>query len=498
MAGVEVTIGADSRKAAKELKSFQNKTQSIAKSIAKGFKERVGHKIFDGLVRAALKVPGIINKSINVAADLNEEIDKSSVVFGKSSKEIENFAETAVDSMNVSKLAAMRYTGTLGGLFKTIGMNSEQTVTMSKRMVQLAADLGSLHNKKTEDAINAIGSALRGEAEPIRVFNVLLNEMTLKTEAMAKGLYDGKGALDPATKALAAYHVILRQTADAHGNVQATASSYQNQKKQLTAQIENLSAKIGETFLPLMRDLIGLVNEYPFEKLAENVNFAAKGFQSYTKDILEAKTAVEDFLKTIPGIEKLGDIFQDFFPGFKDVELIEDPLKNNPPEFLKETNEVTQGEEFLAVLKEIEEMELKRAEAKLKNIKFQEEENARMKEHDERAKAALHAERERLELLEKQRQEKEKALALEKAQEGIDRTMGQVGEIQSGLNAAMTRSSLTAVSSMQAIGGGGGVSGELNLQKTQTDLQRQLVVLNKELVDAFREQAQLSKQPVSQ
>jgi hypothetical protein len=51
---------------------------------------------------------------------------------------------------------------------------------------------------------------------------------------------------------------------------------------------------------------------------------------------------------------------------------------------------------------------------------------------------------------------------------------------------------------MQAIGGGGGVSGELNLQKTQTDLQRQLVVLNKELVDAFREQAQLSKQPVSQ
>ena len=62
----------------------------------------------------------------------------------------------------------------------------------------------------------------------------------------------------------------------------------------------------------------------------------------------------------------------------------------------------------------------------------------------------------------------------------------------------MTRSSLTAVSSMQAIGGGGGVSGELNLQKTQTDLQRQLVVLNKELVDAFREQAQLSKQPVSQ
>jgi hypothetical protein len=234
MAGVEVHVGAKTDKAVRELQSFQKKTQGIAKSIAKGFKERVGHRIFDGLVSMAKKIPGIINTAVNTAADLNEEIDKSSVVFQKNAKEIEKFAESAVHSMNVSKLAAMKYTGTLGGLFKTIGMNSEQTMTMSKRMVQLAADLGSLHNKKTEDAIQAIGSALRGEAEPIRVFNVLLNDMTLKTEAMARGLYDGKGALDPATKALAAYHVILRQTTDAHGNAEATAYSYQNQKKKLT------------------------------------------------------------------------------------------------------------------------------------------------------------------------------------------------------------------------------------------------------------------------
>jgi len=498
MAGVEVHVGAKTDKAVRELQSFKKKTQGIAKSIAKGFKERVGHRIFDGLVSMAKKIPGIINTAVNTAADLNEEIDKSSVVFQKNAKEIEKFAESAVTSMNVSKLAAMKYTGTLGGLFKTIGMNSEQTMTMSKRMVQLAADLGSLHNKKTEDAIQAIGSALRGEAEPIRVFNVLLNDMTLKTEAMARGLYDGKGALDPATKALAAYHVILRQTTDAHGNAEATAYSYQNQKKKLTAEIENLSGEIGKTFLPLMRDMVTTMNKVDFESIAEHAEFAARGFKLYAEEIAEAKKQVESFLETIPGIEKLKDIFQDFFPGTKKVELLPDPLKDNPPEYLKENNEVTQGEQFLKVLKEVEERERKKIETKLKNIQFQEEENARMKEHDEMLKAGIHAERERLEILEKQREEKEKALALEKAQEGIDRTMEQVGEIQSGLNSAMTRSSITAVSSMQAIGGGGGVSGELNLQKTQTDLQRQLVVLNKELVDAFREQAQLSKQPVSQ
>jgi hypothetical protein len=90
-------------------------------------------------------------------------------------------------------------------------------------------------------------------------------------------------------------------------------------------------------------------------------------------------------------------------------------------------------------------------------------------------------------------------LALEKAQEGIDRTMGQVGEIQSGLNSAMTRSSITAVSSMQAIGGGGGVSGELNLQKTQTDLQRQLVDLQQKMVGLLEGvKTATGQKPVSQ
>jgi hypothetical protein len=35
---------------------------------------------------------------------------------------------------------------------------------------------------------------------------------------------------------------------------------------------------------------------------------------------------------------------------------------------------------------------------------------------------------------------------------------------------------------MQSIGGGGGVAGELNLQKTQTNLQRELVGLQQQVV----------------
>ena len=57
MAGVNVTIGADSSKAQKELASFQNKTKKIASTIAKGFQERIGQRMFDGLISAARSVP---------------------------------------------------------------------------------------------------------------------------------------------------------------------------------------------------------------------------------------------------------------------------------------------------------------------------------------------------------------------------------------------------------------------------------------------------------
>ena len=489
MAGVQVSIGADSRKAAKELKSFEKKTQSIAKSIAKGFKERIGHKLLDGLSGAVRDIPQMINTAVTAASDLNEEVSKSQVIFGQASDDIRAFAQNAVESMGLSEVAAMTAAGTFGNLFKTMGMGQQEAANMSKQMTQLAADLGSFHNTKTEDAISAIGAALRGESEPIRRYGVLLDDATLKAEALEKGLYDGVGALSPSTKALAAYSVILKQTTDAQGDFARTSGGLAGQKKILKAQFDDLTVAVGQAFLPVIKDAVTAINDFDFEGIAEHIQFAIDGFGSFASAVADSSEQLQALINLVPGLKALS-LLGDLFP-----ETVERKVPEiETPDFLKPEKPPEMSEEE-RIEKEFGEEADKAWEAEKK---FREEQAQMQKEHDERAKAAIHAERERLEILEKQRQEKEKQLALEKAQEGIDRTMGQVGEIQSSLNAAMTRSSITAVSSMQAIGGGGGVSGELNLQKTQTDLQRQLVVLNKELVDAFREQAQLSKQPVSQ
>ena len=80
------------------------------------------------------------------------------------------------------------------------------------------------------------------------------------------------------------------------------------------------------------------------------------------------------------------------------------------------------------------------------------------------------------------KREKDKVADLKKKEKFKSDLGEDISESESKLDSAMGRSSITAVSSMQSIGGGGGVAGELNLQKTQTSLQRELVGLQQQMV----------------
>ena len=190
--------------------------------------------------------------AIKSASDFNEEVSKTSVIFGDGADEINKFAKTASAALGLSRTEALKASGTFAILGKGAGLTGTDLTKFSKSATTLAADLGSFFNTKAEDAITAIGAALRGESEPIRKYGVLLNDSTLKAKAMEMGLYDGKGALDIQAKSLAAYEVILDQTKDAQGDFARTSDGLANQQKILTTSLENLKITMGQSLLPMM------------------------------------------------------------------------------------------------------------------------------------------------------------------------------------------------------------------------------------------------------
>lgn len=196
-------------------------------------------------------------KLATAAGDYAETQSAAEVIFGDAVDTVIAYGEEATKTAGLSKRAAVEGANTFGTFGKSAGLAGEDLAGFSTEMVQLAGDLASFKNTSPEEAIEAIGAALRGESEPIRRYGVLLDDATLKQRAMTMGIYEGTGALTPQQKVLAAHAEILAQTNDAQGDYLRTSDSLANQQRTLAAEFENLKVGIGQGVLPVVTTLVG-------------------------------------------------------------------------------------------------------------------------------------------------------------------------------------------------------------------------------------------------
>ena len=134
-----------------------------------------------GLVAGGV-VAGGLAASVMAASDLNEELDKSRVVFGPAADDLIKFAEGAA-AIGLSQAEALGAAGAFGNMFNTVGLTQEKSAEFSETMVQLAADMASFNNEDPAEMLDKLRSGLTGEAEPLRRFGVLLSEAAVKEEA---------------------------------------------------------------------------------------------------------------------------------------------------------------------------------------------------------------------------------------------------------------------------------------------------------------------------
>ena len=198
-------------------------------------------------------------KAAQSASDLNETINKTNVIFGDASKEIQAFSQTAARELGMAKQEALDFAASFGGLGKMAGKTGDDLANFSTDLVTLTADMASFNNANPAEVALALGAALRGESEPIRRFNVLINDAAVKAEAMAMGLYSGTGNLDQQAKVLATHRLILKQTTDQQGDFNNTIDSAANQQKILTATMKDATTSIGNAFLPILEAVLPLL-----------------------------------------------------------------------------------------------------------------------------------------------------------------------------------------------------------------------------------------------
>ena len=195
----------------------------------------------------------------NMASDYRETANKVDAIFGKSGASLKNWSKQSAEAFGLSRTAALDYASRFGGSLKTIGgISQEESAKVSTALVGLTSDLNSFFNQ--ENAGSAIASALTGEYEALKKFNIIINESTLKQELMNQKLYSGKGALTQQQKLLGTLAIIQKQSSDAQGDFARTSNELANSQRILKAQFENASSELGSNLLPLKLKLVQLLS----------------------------------------------------------------------------------------------------------------------------------------------------------------------------------------------------------------------------------------------
>jgi hypothetical protein len=254
----------------KQLKAFGTSAKTVAGAVG-------------GLSLAFGTVQSVLGPAIKAASNMEESLSKVNVVFGKGARDVEKFASSAAKNLGQSKQAVLEAAGVFGTFGKAAGLAGTDLALFSNDFTQLATDLASFNNTTPEEAVQAIGAALRGESEPLRRYGVLLNDATLKQEAMTLGIYDGKGALTSQQKILAAQSAIFKQTGDAQGDFMRTSDGLANSTRTLSATFKDLQAKFGAAFLEQAKTATA------------NINFLAQAFNKLPAPVKDSGDEINKF-----------------------------------------------------------------------------------------------------------------------------------------------------------------------------------------------------------
>jgi hypothetical protein len=216
-----------------------------------GMVQGLGIGGFLAVSSAASEFIGKITNSVGLASDLNETISKSDATFGSAAATIMEWSKTSSSSFGLTQKAALDYAATFGGLLMNFGQAPPKAAEMSKSLVQLAADMASFGNTSIEDALTAIQSGLVGEQEPLRRYQVNINEARIQTKALELGLWNGKGAMDANAKSSAIYALIMEDSARQQGDFARTAHGLANQERTDAAKNEEAWTRFGAALVPI-------------------------------------------------------------------------------------------------------------------------------------------------------------------------------------------------------------------------------------------------------
>ena len=210
------------------------------------------------MATVALTTPivGALTAAVKGASDLTETVGKAEVVFDRMSDKVLRWSEDSVRAMGLAQGSALEYASTYGDMATGMGLSIEKSAEMSMRLTQLAADMASFKNIRTDVAAQKLNAVFTGETEGLKSMGIVMTQANLQAFALSQGITTQVSKLTQAEQVMLRYQYVMNATKNAQGDFVRTGDSLANQSRKLTETLKQAGESFGALLTPAVTAVV--------------------------------------------------------------------------------------------------------------------------------------------------------------------------------------------------------------------------------------------------
>lgn len=239
------------------MQSAENRAGKLGKTLGTIGTVAAGAMVA-GIAVGTAKAVEYFGNAVEASSNLNESVNAVQKIFGSSSQTIIDWGKKNANAFGLSRRAFQELATPLGAGLKNAGLNIKDTADWTVKLTERASDMASVFNTTVPDALESIQAGLRGEADPLEKYGVGLSQAKVQAQALSDTHKKSAKDLTAQELAMGRLNLIMKQTNSTAGDFKGTSTGLANSQRIEAAKAEELSAKIGDRLMPIVKKVTEL------------------------------------------------------------------------------------------------------------------------------------------------------------------------------------------------------------------------------------------------
>lgn len=185
---------------------------------------------------------------VNSFSELEQNLGGSEAVFGEYASNIQKAGEDAYKNLGVSQSEYLATANKMGALFQGSGIEQQQSLELTEKAMQRAADMASVMGIDMESALEAVSGAAKGNFTMMDNLGVAMNATAVEAYAASKGLDFVWASASQAEKTEMAMQMFFENTEQYAGNfAKESTQTVSGALGLLSAAFESFKGGLGNT-----------------------------------------------------------------------------------------------------------------------------------------------------------------------------------------------------------------------------------------------------------